>query len=183
MSKQNDDSGTITSVISGATEHNGAGQTVVLAVDGVETIIVPGGSFLLLADFVRQGGDLLLVGPDGTEALIQGYFDLAEAPALATEGGAVIAPDLAARLAGPLAPGQYAAAGDVIEDQPIGRVDETIGEATATRVDGTTVSLQKDSPVFQGDIIETRVTAPSLSSSSTRRHFRSAKTPAWCSTN
>jgi hypothetical protein len=149
----------------------------------VETIIVPGGSFLLLADFVRQGGDLLLVGPDGTEVLIQGYFDLAEAPALATEGGAVIAPDLAARLAGPLAPGQYAAAGDVIEDQPIGRVDETIGEATATRVDGTTVSLQKDSPVFQGDIIETRVTAPSLSSSSTRRHFRSAKTPAWCSTN
>ena len=118
MSKQNDDSGTITSVISGATEHNGAGQTVVLAVDGVETIIVPGGSFLLLADFVRQGGDLLLVGPDGTEVLIQGYFDLAEAPALATEGGAVIAPDLAARLAGPLAPGQYAAAGDVIEDNP-----------------------------------------------------------------
>ncbi len=155
MSTQHNDSGTLSSVIPGGAARNDAGQTVVLAVDGVETIIVPGGSFLLLADFVRQGGDLLLVGPDGTQVLIQGYFDLAEPPALVTEGGAMIAPDLAARLAGPLAPGQYAAAGDAIEDQPIGRVDETIGEATATRVDGTTVSLQKDSPVFQGDIIET----------------------------
>jgi len=155
MSTQKDGSGTVSSVIPGGTERNDAGHTLILAVDGVETIIVPGGSFLLLADFVRQGSDLLLVGPDGTQVLIQGYFDLAEPPALATEGGAMIAPDLAARLAGPLAPGQYAAAGDGIEDQPIGRVDETIGEATATRVDGTTVSLQKDSAVFQGDIIET----------------------------
>ena len=44
MSKQNDDSGTVSSVIPGDTERNDAGQTVVLAVDGVETIIVPGGS-------------------------------------------------------------------------------------------------------------------------------------------
>ena len=155
MSTQKDDSGTVSPVTPRGTHRNEDGTTIVLTAGGAETLIVPGGSFLLLADFVRQGGDLLLVGPDGTQVLIQGYFDLAEPPALATEGGAVLDADLVARLAGPLAPGQYAAADDGIEAQPIGRVDETIGEATATRVDGTTVSLQKDSPVFQGDIIET----------------------------
>ena len=153
MSTQKD--GTFSSVTPRGTLRNNDGQPIVLTIDGAETLVIPGGSFLLLADFVRQGGDLLLVGKDGTQVLIEGYFDLAEPPALATEGGAVIDADLAARLAGPLAPGQYVAAGDDIEEQPIGRVDETIGEATATRVDGTTVSLQKDSPVFQGDIIET----------------------------
>lgn len=104
---------------------------------------------------MREGGDLLLVGPDGTTVLIQGYFDLADPPALSSEGGAVLAADLVARLAGPLAPGQYVAAGDGIDELPIGRVEESIGEATATRIDGTTVSLEKDAEVFQGDIIET----------------------------
>jgi hypothetical protein len=128
---------------------------VVLTAETAETLIVPGGAFLLRADYVREGGDLLLVGADGTKILIQGYFDLAEPPALMSEGGAVMAADLVVRLAGPLAPGQYADAGDGLEEQAIGRVEESIGEATATRVDGTTVSLQKDSSVFQGDIIET----------------------------
>lgn len=153
MSTQKD--GTVSSVTPRGTLRNSDGQPIVLTIDGAETLVIPGGSFLLLADFVRQGGDLLLVGKDGTQVLIEGYFDLAEPPALATEGGAMIDADLAARLAGPLAPGQYVAAGDGIEELPIGRVEESIGEATATRVDGTTVSLQKDSPVFQGDIIET----------------------------
>ena len=128
---------------------------IVLTAETAETLIIPGGAFLLRADYVREGGDLLLVGADGTTVLIQGYFDLADPPALSSEGGAVMAADLVARLAGPLAPGQYADAGDGLEEQAIGRVEESIGEATATRVDGTTVSLQKDSSVFQGDIIET----------------------------
>ena len=134
---------TVSHPISGGITRNDEGQTIVLPIDGAETLIVPGGAFLLLADFVRQGGDLLLVGPNGNQILIEGYFDLAAPPALVTEGGAMIAADLAARIAGPLAPGQYAAAGDGIEDQPIGCVDERIGEFTATRVDGTTVCAAK----------------------------------------
>ncbi|MBT4428757.1 MAG: hypothetical protein HOC88_17785 [Rhodospirillaceae bacterium] len=155
MSTQKDVSGTVAQTVSGAAKLNDSGQALILEAGGAETLIVPGGPFLLLADYVREGGDLLLVGPDGATILIQGYFDLAEPPALATEGGATMAADLVARLAGPLAPGQYVDTGAGIEEQPIGRVDESIGEATATRIDGTTVSLQKDSPIFQGDIIET----------------------------
>jgi len=42
-----------------------------------------------------------------------------------------------------------------IEQQAIGLVDHTLGEVTATRVDGTTVTLNKDSAIYQGDILET----------------------------
>jgi hypothetical protein len=154
MSKQDDFSHTASQVSLGTSP--GDGRTIVLSADGAAgTLIVPGGAFLLQADFIRMGGDLLLVGPDGSKILIQGYFDLAEPPVLMTEGGAEITAELAARLAGPLAPGQFAAAGDGLEEQPIGRVEESIGDATATRVDGTIVSLEKDSPIYQGDIIET----------------------------
>ncbi|MBT5037500.1 MAG: hypothetical protein HOM52_03220, partial [Rhodospirillaceae bacterium] len=49
----------------------------------------------------------------------------------------------------------------------IGRVDETVGDVTATRVDGTTVTLGKDSSVFQGDILETGSPAPAFSGNTT----------------
>ena len=80
------------------------GAMVVLQAEPGAAMVVPHGA-LLLAAFVRQGADLLLVWPDGTQILIKGYFDLDHPPALITEGGAMLAPDLVARLAGPLAPG------------------------------------------------------------------------------
>ena len=70
-------------------------------------LLVRGGDFLLTAECSREGSDLLLVGSDGTSVLIQDYFALEVPPALVTEGGAMVPPDPAARLAGPQAPGQY----------------------------------------------------------------------------
>ncbi len=58
------------------------------------TLVVPHGTLLLDADFVRQGSDLLLVGPDGTQVLIEDYFAVAYPPALATAGGAVQQPGM-----------------------------------------------------------------------------------------
>jgi len=80
---------------------------ILQATDGA--ITVPGGDFLLSADFVRLGPDLLLVGADGTRILIQGYFTSEHPPDLQTEGGARIGGDLAGKLAGPEAPGPSAA--------------------------------------------------------------------------
>ena len=37
----------------------------------------------------------------------------------------------------------------------IGRVSDVVGSATATRVDGTRISLGKDAPIFEGDLVET----------------------------
>jgi Ca2+-binding RTX toxin-like protein len=59
-----------------------------------------------------------------------------------------------ARLAGPLAPGQFAQT-EASADVAIGRVTALDGTAVATRVDGTRVTLALDSPIQQGDVLET----------------------------
>lgn len=57
------------------------GVVVLNAVPG-EALTVPHGTFLLVADFDRQGSDLLLTGPDGEQVLVRGYFALENPPAL-----------------------------------------------------------------------------------------------------
>ena len=85
---------------------------------GAAPITVPGGPWLLSADFARLGPDLLLTGADGQKQLLTGYFN-SETPAdLITEGGAVISGDLATKLAGPVAPRPAA---DVLGQSEAGR--------------------------------------------------------------
>ena len=129
--------------------------SVVLDAAGATELEIPGGPFLLNADFAREGPDLLLIGDDGTTVLVRDFFAAGESPILVTSGGARITPDLAEALAGPVAPGQYAQAGDAALGEPIGSVETADGGVTATRVDGSTVTLSVGSPVFQGDVLET----------------------------
>jgi hypothetical protein len=68
--------------------------------------------WFLRADFVRDGSDLKLVGKDGQEFLIKGYFDQPNPPDITTGTGITVKGDIVARLAGPLVPGQYAQATD-----------------------------------------------------------------------
>ena len=129
--------------------------------DIAPTIVIPGGAWLLKADFVRQGSDLLLTAPDGHQVVVRGFFNLQTPPNLMTEGGALISADLAAKLAGPLAPGQFAQAAQGATDapaavtEPIGKVVTADGKVEATRVDGSKVTLAEGDPVYQGDILET----------------------------
>jgi hypothetical protein len=53
------------------------------------------GAWLLKADFVRQGPDLLLTGEDGQQTLLVDYFNAETPPNLQTDFGAVISGDLA----------------------------------------------------------------------------------------
>ena len=129
--------------------------SVVLDAAGASQLEIPGGTFLLDADFSREGPDLLLIGEDGTTVLIRDFFATGEPPILVTEGGARVTAELAEALAGPVAPGQYAQAGDAALGEPIGSVETADGGVTATRVDGSTVTLSVGSPVFQGDVLET----------------------------
>ena len=139
---------------------SGAGDQKVYVVDAVDTTLgqsieIPGGAWLLRADFARQGSDLLLTGADGTQVLIRGYFLLENPPDLITEGGQLITANLAAKLAGPLAPGQYAQAGPTEPSEPIGKIVTATGTVQAVRADGTRVTLSEGDPVFQGDVLET----------------------------
>ena len=144
-----------------ASAHHAGAAAPVLTLDaaGVTELVVPGGSFLLTAAYVREGPDLVLVGADGTTVVIRDYFALDAPPVLLTEGGARIVPELAEALAGPAAPGEYAQAGADELDQPIGQVETVAGEATALRLDGTEVVLGEGDSIFQGDVINTGIDA------------------------
>jgi hypothetical protein len=130
--------------------------TIVLDASGsVGTLAVPGGDFVLRADYVRQGPDLLL--EKGSQSvLIQDYFTTATPPDLATtDGSGIITASLASRLAGPMAPGQFAQATGGTAAASIGQVENASGSAFLTRVDGSRVPAANGTKVFQGDVVET----------------------------
>ena len=118
------------------------------------------GAWLLKADFVRQGPDLLVLGEGGQKTLLVDYFSSETPPDLQTNFGAVISADLASKLAGPVAPGQFAqAVGGVQLAQgattPIGFIETVNGSAEAVRADGSKVILKQGTEIFSGDILET----------------------------
>ena len=140
----------------GTTVISAAGTiTSVLTADTGEAIVIPGGAWFLRAEFERSGPDLKLTGPDGQKLLIRDYFSQENPPDLTTSDGVVLKGDIAVRLAGPLAPGQYAQATATTDNEPIGRVESSTGKAEVVRADGTRETLQQGSPIFQGDILET----------------------------
>ena len=67
----------------------------ILNAAGGENLLVPGGAWVLRADFVHQGSDLLLVGENGQQVLILNYFNLESPPNIMTDFGAVISAELA----------------------------------------------------------------------------------------
>ena len=140
----------------GLSREGGAQFDLVLDASAGGQLVVPGGHMLLVAEFTREGSDLILTGPDGTAVLERDYFASENPPTLLTEGGAAIPADLATRLAGSLAPDQYAqAAPGGGANQPIGTVDTAAGAVSVIRADGSRATLQAGDAVFQGDVLET----------------------------
>jgi hypothetical protein len=131
-----------------------AQDSILLDASGGEELVLPG-DFILRAEYGRSGPDLTITGESGEFAVIRDFFAVEQAPNIWTEGGAVIGGDLAARLAGPIAPGQFAQASIGAPGEPIGEVVSAEGSVTAIRADGTTVDLSPGDPVFKGDTIET----------------------------
>ena len=99
------------------------------ASSGEGPLHVPGGDFLLEAQYSRLGPDLFLCGEDHS-VFVKGYFTQEQAPDLYTsDGSAVVRGSIATRLAGPATPGQFAQADSVPGIQPIGVVDNAEGPA------------------------------------------------------
>jgi hypothetical protein len=107
------------------------------------------------ADYARDGADLVLATPGAVDLRLVDYFLQDTPPDLIADNGAVLRGDLVARLAGPIAPGQYAQAGDAPATEPIGQVETLGGVAFAERADGTRVQLEPGSKVFQNDVLIT----------------------------
>ena len=112
--------------------------TLILEAVGQEGLVVGLGDFILKATYLREGSDLVLTGSDGVRVLIRDFFAGDNPADLLTVNGAIVDGQTAARLAGPLAPGQYAQAA-ASGQNPIGTVENVTGQATAQRADGSKV--------------------------------------------
>ena len=135
----------------------GSAENKLLVIDtaSVPVLNIPGDGWLLSAGFSRQGPDLMLTGQGGEAVLVRGYFNAENPPSLMSESGAVLKSDLVIRLAGPLAPGQYAQATEGAIGEPIGRISTIDGAVKVERVDGTLEVVEVGDAVFQGDIVIT----------------------------
>jgi hypothetical protein len=133
-------------------------RTNVIDVASSEDFLFEGG-WLMSADFVREGNDLLLIGDDGKKILITNYFSENNPPDLTGADGGVMSGDLVTKLAGPLAPGQYAGTELAQVGQAIGQVDTISGSVEVTRSDGSKDTLTKDGKIYSGDVVETGDTA------------------------
>jgi len=131
--------------------------TIIEATSGGQ-ILIGDGQFLLSAEFVQSGVDLLLVGSDGTVIQIVGYFALADRPIITTEEGVWLTPEFVDSFTHNLMPAQYAQSepgSDVLTAVPVGQVETIEGNVRVLHADGTTELLEQDGPVFKGDVIET----------------------------
>jgi len=130
-----------------------ADALVVSATDAAAPL--PNAELVFSGDYARLGSHLQISHPDHGTLRIVDYFAQDNLPNLLTSNGAMLDGDTVARLAGPVAPGQYAQAGAGLAAAPIGNVQTASGEVTVQRTDGTTVTLSTGDPVFQGDVVQT----------------------------
>ena len=136
-------------------EGDSGALTLIRPEPGEASITIADAGLLLGGDYTRVGADLLLSGPDGIRVLVEGYFALEAPPSLEAEGGLSVWPELAAALAGPLAPAQVAQATGPTGAPQIGTVSEVTGDARVLRTSGVEEELNLDDPVFQGDVLVT----------------------------
>ncbi len=130
-------------------------EVVTLFGDGTSAILVPDSALLFSGEFYRLGPDLYIVNDAEASYRIPDYFAYQPAVDLHDPNGAILRGDLVERLAGPIAPGQYAQVGDVAEAGPIGQVETVEGTTSVQRADGTEETLQVGMKIFQNDVIAT----------------------------
>ncbi|HEX9702546.1 MAG TPA: Ig-like domain-containing protein, partial [Rhodospirillales bacterium] len=132
-----------------------AQDVVVVAAQPGMQVTLPGDFPLADAAFGRAGVDLVLTVPGRAPVVVRDFFAGDSQPALVTPDGARIAGNLAARMAGPQAPGQVASAGTSSGQDSIGRVDTVSGHAFVIRTDGSREELVIGSRLYAGDVLET----------------------------
>lgn len=133
-------------------ENTALSDNQILSGDG-PTIQVPDDSFIRDAQISREGQDLLL--QHGKQTLtIEGYYNHAEPPTLTSPSGLSLSPNLVDSFSqNPL---RFASLdNDAVSGNPVGAVHELSGTATVTRTDGSTETIARGTPIYQGDIVET----------------------------
>jgi hypothetical protein len=99
-------------------------------------VTIPDAHFLFTADFKRKGPDLVLTGEDGRKMFVPDYFRHEKHLDLRSPEGALLSAEMVDLLSA--GPTQYAQDGPPAGQQPIGRVENINGAATAVRNGGAT---------------------------------------------
>ncbi len=119
-------------------------------------LIIPDAQLLFTADFKRSGPDLILTGSGDKHVRVVDYFRHEKLPDLAAPNGSVLAADMVQKLAGSLAPNQFAQATAPAPSagQSIGRVDKLTGSVTILR-NGASVIVNVGDAINKGDVVQT----------------------------
>ncbi|MCV3273978.1 Ig-like domain-containing protein [Roseobacter sinensis] len=123
--------------------------------DASGAVLVPDSGLLFNGDFFRLGPDLYIVNDGAANFRVPDYFARPQPADLTDPNGAILRGDLVERLAGPVAPGQYAQAGTGDFPSPIGQVEAAEGSASVQRSDGTVEPLEVGSVIYQNDVVAT----------------------------
>ena len=99
-------------------------------VESGDTIHLPSHGSIADAQLLRDGQDLILRAPDGSEVVIDNYFAAEPAPVLTSDGGAALTPELVDSFVKPADGIQYAQKGSADDESPVGIVKESAGDAT-----------------------------------------------------
>lgn len=129
--------------------------TEIISLDASDQYVVEDAALLFGGTFERAGHDLVIRKEGADTVRIEDYFISMPPADLLAENGAVLRGDLVELLAGPLAPGQYAQAGNATGASPIGQVETLDGGASVQRTDGTVETLQVGMKVFERDVLQT----------------------------
>lgn len=106
-------------------------------------------------EILRDGQDLVLQS-QGKTVTIEHYFTADTPPQMTAQDGMALTPPLVRSFVQPMDGVQYAQKGSVDDASPIGMIREASGEASITHPNGVTVKAAIGTPVYQGDIIETK---------------------------
>jgi hypothetical protein len=119
-------------------------------------IELPSNDFVTDSHILRDGQDLVLRTQDGPEMIVENYFLAEPAPVLVSVDGAALTPALVDSFAKPIDGIQTAQKGSVDDVSPVGMVKEVSGDATITHPNGVIEKATLGTPIYQGDIVETK---------------------------
>lgn len=128
-------------------------KTVEIDAHGQDTIEVPSNDFIADSEMSREGQDLVLEAPDGSTLIVNNYFTAEPAPTIESPDGSILTPNLVNSFLN--SPAQFAQASTMADVSPIGAVEESKGDATVIRADGTSEPITLGTPIYEGDTIET----------------------------
>ncbi len=107
------------------------------------------------AQILRDGSDLLLQSA-GKSIIIENYFTANAQPLITGQGGLTLTPELVRSFAQPADGVQYAQKGSIDDVSPVGIIREATGDATVTHTNGVVEKAAIGTPIYEGDIVETK---------------------------